>query len=371
MSVSDWKPIMRAASALSMDRFAMCWGELEYDDPFTAIISYDGRSAQPWSRVDVRREIVDVGYGNFDGKADPIPVALSNEGDVYTLVDDRAEWSKIPGAGVLSNDSKGLGAVHTLLLDGSTQYVLGDGRQLYQRQIPGAWHCVSADAAKPPGYGRENFGKAIRLPSGDLLIESIQRPYSSRDPAQFDPSFWAKMSVEEVTQMMLSQQKKLAGGQPVQRLYTYVRGQFNKIELPEDIRIQDMYIDPQHRVWLLGFGGLILRGNPQSGFERLGFHGDTEALFSAAWFHDELILATDDGLRRFDGHKLKSLKPVLDNAFVNRNVPVPLRVQAIGDRIIYFDAKHGVAHWDGDSWTWIQIPKELLKRDFQGLIPLP
>jgi hypothetical protein len=62
---------------------------------------------------------------------------------------------------------------------------------------------------------------------------------------------------------------------------------------------------------------------------------------------------------------------VLNNAFVNRNVPVPLRVQAIGDTIIYFDTKHGVALWDGSDWTWIEIPKELLTRDFKGLIPLP
>ena len=326
MSDNGWKPVMRAASALSTDRFVMCWGELEYDDPFTAIISYDGRFAQPWSRVDVRREIVDIGYGNADGVADLVPIALSNEGDVYTLVDDRADWSKIPGAGVLSDDSKGR---------------------------------------------RESFGKAILLPDGDLLVESIQRPYSARDPAQFDPSFWAKMSVEEVTQMMLNQQNKVERGQPVQRLYTYLDGRFKQIEVPENISIRDLYVDPEQHVWITGLGGLILRGDPRSGFQRLGFHGDSEALLSAAWFRDELILTTDDGLRRFDGHKLKTLKPVLNNAFINRNVPVPLRVQAVDNRITYFDAKHGVAHWDGNSWNWTEIPKELLKRDFKGLISLP
>ena len=362
---------MRAASALRADRFVTCWSELEYDDPFTAIISYDGRFAQPWSRVDVRREIVDIGYGNADGVADLVPIALSNEGDVYTLVDDRADWSKIPGAGVLSDDSKGLGEVHTLVLDGSTQYVLGSSRQLYQRQVPGTWRCISADTSKPTGYERESFGKAILLPDGDLLVESIQRPYSARDPAQFDPSFWAKMSVEEVTQMMLNQQNKVERGQPVQRLYTYLDGRFKQIEVPENISIRDLYVDPEQHVWITGLEGLILRGDPRSGFQRLGFHGDSEALLSAAWFRDELILTTDDGLRRFDGHKLKTLKPVLNNALINRNVPVPLRVQAVDNRITYFDAKHGVAHWDGNSWNWTEIPKELFKRDFKGLISLP
>ena len=97
---NEWAATMQAAVALDADRFTICLGELEYDDPFTAIISYDGQFPQPWSRTDVRREIVDVSYLDIGGSEGFVPVSLSNEGDVYVVREDRSEWSKIPGAGV-------------------------------------------------------------------------------------------------------------------------------------------------------------------------------------------------------------------------------------------------------------------------------
>jgi hypothetical protein len=111
----------------------------------------------------------------------------------------------------------------------------------------------------------------------------------------------------------------------------------------------------------------MLKGNSRGEFEKVGFRGDTETLFSAARLASVLYLATDDGLRRFDGHKLDIVKPTLNSPWINGNVPTPLKNQAFGDTLIYFDRKHGVARWDGSAWTWFELPRELLERDFKRL----
>ncbi|MGO7961253.1 hypothetical protein AB9E29_18295 [Rhizobium leguminosarum] len=366
MNGSDWKATIQAAVAFDVDRFAICVGELEYDDPFTAIISYDGRFSQPWSRTDVQREIVDISYMEADPTEGHVPVALSNEGDVYVLKDEHAERSKIPGAGILSEDAEGFGAVHTLVVEGHSQYVVGDSRQLYRREGFGTWQRLSANKSREDGYEAEHFGKAISL-DGSLIVESVQRPYSAPSAAQLDPKSWENVSPEQFLKMMKEQRSERVTRPRIQRVYHYLDGGFSRLSLPEDCVIRGLYRDPEQRIWLLGVAGLILQGTIERGFEKVGFLGDTETLFSAAWCRSELFAATDDGLRRFDGHKLGIVKPKLNSAAINRNIPAPLKIQSFDNTLIYFDRKHGVCRWDGQSWDWYEIPPSLLQREFKGL----
>ena len=46
-SSTRWNPSIVAAAASEGPSFTITLGELEYDDPFTALGSYDGRLAQP------------------------------------------------------------------------------------------------------------------------------------------------------------------------------------------------------------------------------------------------------------------------------------------------------------------------------------
>lgn len=364
MYVNEWAATMQAAVALDADRFTICLGELEYDDPFTAIISYDGQFPQPWSRTDVRREIVDVAYLDIGGSEGFVPVSLSNEGDVYVVKEDRAEWSKIPGAGVLSEDAEGFGAVHALVVDGARQYVVGNSRQLYQRDGLGDWQRISADVSHAEGYEAEHFGGAIAV-DGALLIEAFQRPASETTVADLDPKRWENMTQEQFLAMMDEDEGERSTRSRQQRLYTYRDGSFTERSVPQDIVISGLYRDEDGSVWLLGVNGLIMRSRSDGSFETLGFHGDTETLFSAARRASTLYFATDDGLRSFDGHKLKVVKPVMNSPSINQNVPVPLKIQAFGNMLVYFDRKHGVARWDGTDWKWVEIPPELLERDFK------
>lgn len=152
MRAMDWTPRLQAGAALARDRFAIAIGELEYDGQFTAILSFDGRVSQPWQRIDVEREIVDLAWMTDDG---PTLHALSSEGDVYTIHEDRVDRSKIPGAGVLSDDAAGYGATFDLLIREKDVLVLGAGRQLYLRQGATVWQTLSADKNHPPGSGQK------------------------------------------------------------------------------------------------------------------------------------------------------------------------------------------------------------------------
>ncbi|WP_274354344.1 hypothetical protein [Roseinatronobacter alkalisoli] len=332
-----------------------------------AILSYDGRFPQPWKRVDVDREIIAIHH--IEGP-EPVPVALTNEGDVYTLTEAGTDWSKIPGAGLLSEDATGLGLLNDLALHGDIQFVAGNARQLYRRIGLGAWETLSTDATAPDGYRPEDFMRLLALADGSLLIVSDQQPRAPNYDFLDDPRYSADMSVEEIGALMDRQNAEAAGGPPIKRLCHYTDANFRQIELPQEAHILDMFLDPAGQVWLFGYDGLLMRGTPEDGFQRLGFHGDMQTLLSATMFRNEMIFASDYTLHRFDGHRLTSLKPKLNDPFLNRNTPTPLRIQTVGDVMFYFDYKHGVCRWDGKTWDWIDIPPALLERDFKGL-PTP
>ncbi|MDD7973980.1 hypothetical protein, partial [Roseinatronobacter alkalisoli] len=352
------------------DRFSIAIGELEYDDQFMAILSYDGRFPQPWSRVDVDREIADIGYLRLTEYNDPMPVALSNEGDVYTMLPGGTDWSKIPGTGILSEDADGRGDVYNFLIDGTRCFVLGRSGQLYQRDKLGEWETLSLERTSEPGYRPEAFGYVTVAADGSVVISSSQQPASPTGRLTHDPRFRADMSATELGALMAQRRHEAAGGSHITRLYRFDGRSFSRLDIPEDLHIRNIHTDPMGRIWIVGVDGLILRGRPEDGFGRLDFHGDTETLHSATWFQGELIVASGYMLHRFDGHRLTPLKPKLNDPFRNRNTPTPMKLQTVGDVMFYFDYKHGVCRWDGESWDWIDIPPALLERDFKGF-PTP
>jgi hypothetical protein len=356
-----WKPRLQAAHALSPTVFTICMGELEYDTPFTAILTHDARFAQPWTRVDVDREIVDVTYGDLEDNGDVIPIALSNEGDVYILRRIGTEWKHIPGAGILSEDAVGYGSTYKILSRGSDLIIIGAGRQIYRRTIMGEWETVSAGGATPTGYESEEFTTAAVLGDGTLLIAGIQRPAGQTGDFTEDPRYREDMTATEIVGLILSRNAEASGGSPIARLYLYADAGLSEYAILGDVEVSCIERDPHDRLWIMGSEGLILSGTLAEGFTHVGSRGDRENLLSAAWFCDTLILASDYGLHRLDGNVLSPLKPILSRR-INKGVPNPLKVQTVDDVLFYFDYKHGVNRFDGENWEKIVIPPELLEK---------
>jgi hypothetical protein len=132
-----------AAHALTEDRFCIALHEMESDDPFSIVLEYDGSFPQPWTRVEMRRNISSVVAAPDDMAADVICVAVSDEGDVYFLEITGLKSEKIPGAGLYSDDAQGLGAINGLALINNSLHAFGLGGQLYSRESQGKWHRLS------------------------------------------------------------------------------------------------------------------------------------------------------------------------------------------------------------------------------------
>jgi len=176
------------------------------------------------------------------------------------------------------------------------------------------------------------------------------------------------MSEQELIEFFSQNIKeRRSAAQPITSLYLTDGNNFSQLEMMSSLRPRSIHQDPMGHIWVVGVDGLILRGRPDDGFERVDFHGDTETLIAATWFQDELIVASGYMLHRFDGHRLTPLKPKLNDPFRNRNTPTPLALQTVGDVMFYFDYKHGVCRWDGETWDWIEFPPGLLDREFRGL----
>jgi hypothetical protein len=364
-----WTPRFLAAEALSSIQFTVAVGELEYDEPFTALITFDGRFPQPWSRVEVQREIVDLTYARPSDDSEAVPVALSNEGDVYVLT-ETVTRSKIPGAGINSPDATGRGATWAVVAQGHILYVAGSGGQVFRSAVSASveaanWEDISPSVVHRPGYEPVAFSHAAALGPNQLILAG-HIAGALTQPGNPDYDLTDDMSVDDMLAMMTREREDTSPGPDTGTLYIFKDGQLSPFDIPENIHIRDIYVDPNGRVWIAGVDGLIMRGTPEIGFERLDYGGDTTTLISLTWFRDELIAASDYGLHRFNGHILSPLRPLIDPK-INNGVPTPLKVQSVGDVMFYFDYKHGVSRWDGETWDRIDIPPALLEREFNGL----
>lgn len=355
-----WRPRLNCAAAQSRGQFCVALTELEYDDPFSALIRYDDRFPQPWSRTDVQREICAVCTtptidGNHPGYA-----ALSNEGDVYLLgASTRSE--KIAGSGVLSPDANGLGAMFEIGWIEGQLWASGDNAQLYVREYPDTWRRIYGPTPQKSS-DRTSLGKLVDV-DGNIYIIGVDWPLNdvkhSREEQLLSNDNWDAWLSEKST----APDHPL----PTGRLFISNRGDLGAIPLPTKSILVDIFPASGTEIWVVGYDGTILVGNHIDGFRNVAFDGDRKRnLVSVTKFEGTVVVASDYALHRFDGHLLSPLKPKLD-PFINKNVPTPLKVQAIDDVMFYFDYKHGVHRWDGENWEEIVIPPELLKRDFKGL----
>lgn len=365
------------AVALTKDIFCIVLSGKDADDLYSYILTYESQLEQPWSRSDVPRKIDGLaGQIGKDGR--PIIYALSDEGDLYTLpMGHDSSYRKIEGAGVYSEDATGLGYVNSMTLIGQTLFVTGYHSQLYRINEAGSEWFVRDQLPQPPEtYDYLAFGKIAGTGENDLYLAVSYHPTSTNRPlTEQEENLARELFRQGRNDEALAIHHAAEGPSRVieGRLYHWNGAEWLEIfkprsgkYYPEPATLNDIFVESKDKIWAVGDNGVILVGNAEHGFEDVSFKGNSEGLISITRFRDKMVIASDYALHWFDGHMLSPLKPVLDPN-INRNVPNPVKVQTVDDTLFYFDSKHGVHTFDGERWTQLEIPPELLEREFRGL----
>ena len=349
-----------AAAARSRDNFCIGMFNKNIEDPHSIILSYDGTLAQPWARLDMPRVINDIAI------SDGLYVALTREGDVYTILPDGPMTEKIPGAGMQDPDEPGLGATIGIATIGSLLHVVGDSGQIYRRDAPATWTSLGG-----PGLGVSAAYSSLTL-----------RVVAGIDPELIYVAGFASPAGRSLTDAEIEEMAKAGERGDIARMVEIINSQtppgvdatiegraffrgasgWKEITRPNRHGLHDIFVESPDKVWITGFNGTILCGNASAGFQEVGFHGDTERILSFTRFGDRYACAADRSLHWFNGHNLLDLRPT-----TTVGVITPLKVVAVDDVLFFFDYRQGVHRFDGTNWTAIPIPPPLLKRDFKGL----
>ena len=360
-----WNPKLQAAYASSRTNFCVVLSELQYDDPFSAILYYDGTLAQPWGRVDVQREMTAIVAEPSTAAGAGAYVALSNEGEVY-FNKPSLRQELIPGAG--AQRPGGRGPLHALATYQGELLAVGTGGQIYRRHAD-SWVALDPKITPPAGYMQPGYA-AVGVVDDELyLCGSVladTQPYDvTRDPAYSD-----SMDVDALTQLFLKNANRQGQGPNPAGFAVHFDGARWLDLAMHDLRaITAVFAESRSNIWMVGPSGLILVGNAKQGFQNRSAAADRNLNFlSITKFKDRIILASDHGLHSFDGRRLSLIKPKLRQSRYP-SVPTPVKVQAVGDVMFYFDYANHIHRWDGKDWEEIVIPPQLLERQFRGLAP--
>ena len=354
-----WQPKIVAALAFSASHFAVAYADLDPDDPFSAILEYDAAFPQPWSRTDVARDIVAIAAApahetwRFG--------AASDEGDVYLIGDGEPVHERIVGAGIASLDATGAGAILALAAIDDKLYAGGQGAQLYERSGAGRWTRIDVGAVPEPGFKTTTFKRIVGRSGQDVYLLGV----AAHETPGMDAATQKKLTDEDdwgalakVYENLASQGDSAFVDQG--RLHHWDGRTWRRVQLPSTAVLNDATFK-MAGLRLVGSGGALLDGAAGRGFQPIGPKSDDTFLSITDYGSDD-VLASDYALHVFDGKQLTPLKPRL-----RRAPPNPFKVQAFDRTLIYFDYKQGVHRYDGSAWTRIDIPPELLQRQFKGL----
>lgn len=362
-----WEPRLHRATSAHYDRFAFCLAELEYDDPFSAVIEYNSAFAQPWSRTDISREIISLCYWPRNDLSEPLLMGLSNEGDVYALSGPERPAQKIPGAGLDSPDADGRGQVWSICGTEKAIYVVGENAQIYRSEDGVSFVNIQNNLEElleqTEGVSK-SYSKSIGLPEDQVIFLNVQRDAQANAPVQVE--LRDNMSVDEAIAAMQQSLSKQTSSAPIETVLLLSQGEPVVLYREEKTGVKSIFVDGAGKLWVIGISGLILTGPSEGPLEKVGFVGDTETLLSGTEFQNEIYFASDYMLHKFDGHRLLPVKPKIDPT-INNGVPTPVALAGYPEGMLYFDYKHGVCKWDGTNWDWLEIPSELLQRNFKGL----
>jgi len=370
---------IRTAYARSETEFCVAIHRMEKDNMGTIILSYKGGYSQPWTGTYVPRNISSITDYTAPGK-DPIYIAMSNEGDIYELHENKTKITKIKGAGVYSDDAKdNLGYVVDLKQIGSALYAVGQGAQLYKRDNGKDWVKIEDESfAFPAGYKDTKF-ENIDGPSEDCLViyaKDFPASVSSKEIGELEKQKEAAFEKDDMDEYekLFYAQRKLEGQireDPQGRVLYFDGTEWDEMDVDGLCPGVIMSNGPDE-IWGGATSASFLYGDVENGIDSEDIHDGKGSYYATTKFRDRYVLGSS--------HNIVSVKQVPDSMEIDV-VPLkpkifkdhpfaPLKVQAVDDVMFYFDYNLGIYIWDGDKkWTNIPIPPELLERDFKGLKP--
>ena len=351
-----------AAAVSSRDNFCIGIFNKNREDPHSIVLSYNGALVQPWGRVDMPRVINDIAV------TDGLYVALSNEGDVYTLLPKGTVTEKIPGAGTHSPDATGLGATIGIASIGGMPHVVGDSGQIYRRNAPATWTSLGGPGLEVSAAYSSLTLRVVAGTDPELIyVAGFATPATrSLTTAQSDEMAEAGKRGDTARMIEIFNSLTPAGVNPVIEGRAFFRDAsgWKEIARPNRHGLHDIFVESRDKVWITGFNGTILCGNASAGFQEVGFHGDTERILSFTRFGDRYACAADRSLHWFNGHNLSDLRPTSTVGVIT-----PLKVVAVDGVLFFFDYQKGVHRFDGKTWTEIKIPPTLLSEAAGKVVP--
>jgi hypothetical protein len=325
MKTSQKEPVtFLAACAIEKD-YVYISGKpdvVDAEEQFSRLFFLDEqRPASPWVRHDLPGEdVVSIAVGVAMFGQPRVYSAMSKNGVIEHSWPGGSLVELIDGAGVARTAMPVYGYVNEIRSLGSNLFVCGGGGQIYRRERD-AWEHIAPGFQTP---ARAPLGGAIHEKGSDLAhhFTSIDGPHGNDiyvvghdgEVQHFDGHEWQQCD-SSTDEILL------------------------RVRCADD----DL-------VWACGFNGTLLRGNASQGFKNVSAYDMNVIFHDLCLYAGMPYLASNDGLFRFDGHRIES---------------VPLQFADGDNAVCALDARDGVlwcfgyraiATFDGGQWRHITHP---------------
>ncbi len=358
---------IRATCIVSSNQFYLALHAHNEENPNTIILRYNNEQSPPWTREDISTNVNALCQISATDMT-----ALGNEGKVFFFSEDKAMSQEIiKGAGLDAPHAKGRGYIMDMTNAGGTLYAVGYNQQLFKRLGDDDWTLLNSDEfGENIGSGLLHFYLINGQSTESIYIfgESVPKRDSAKRGREHMAYVRALESGDEAA--IAAAEKIYFAPLPEDEgcCFHWDGSEWEDVGVPEVV-IEACFIESADKVWIGTADGLLLMGNAKDGFDEVG--ETDEGIVSICKFGERYILGTRDGLVEFIPYEESfhgETVPIKPNLGKKKGAPLPLKIQAFGDEMVYVDYNHGIYIWDGeDEWTHIPIPPEILERDFKGV----
>ena len=358
---------IRSALILSVSDICLALHEHDEENPTSIILRYDASKSELWSRVDIPANV-----NAFEQTHGKDFATLSNEGEVFFFTDGQYLTKEIiKGAGLDAPHAEGRGYMMDMKNIGGTLFAVGYNQQLFRRTGENDWQYIESEDLQPDsGYVSLHFYFVDGVEEADVYAfgECIPKRDSKKRGRELKEY---RLALRSENAARIAAAKKIYFAplpEDEGRCYHWDGSEWEDVGVPEVV-IEACFIESADKVWIGTADGLLLMGNAEDGFDEVG--ETDEGIVSICKFGERYILGTRDSLVEFipDEESFHGdTVPIKPNLGKKKGVPLPLKIQAFGDEMVYVDYNLGIYIWDGeDEWTHIPIPSEILERDFKGV----